>query len=317
MTTPIPEIPKQSPKLEIPLDLVRELINQQFPQWTHLSISPVAKSGWDNKTFRLGQDMLIRLPSAPEYADKVTKEQNWLPKLAQHLAVPIPKPLALGKPSEEYPFNWSIYAWIEGENADTLPDHALPQFACDLAKFLNQLHMIDGQSIDTTQGPLPGLHNFWRGDHPSIYNHETQAALMLLRYFVDCDAADRVWQKAISSTWSQNPVWLHGDISVGNILVKNNRLTAVIDFGGTGIGDPACDLVIAWTFFDTKNREIFKSHIQLDSDTWARARGWALWKALITLVSLESKTSPEAIKQQHLIHIILAEHALENKTYFS
>lgn len=255
-------------KLNISLTTAVNLIAEQFPQWAHLPIKPVEPGGWDNKTFRLGNDMLIRMPSAACYAEKVPKEQKLLPLLAKQLSTPIPQPLALGTPSHEYPFHWSIYRWIEGNNADTLQPAALPQFAFDAAQFLNELH-----SADTTEGPAPGTHNFYRGAHVSVYDAETRSALSKLNGIIDVTAATSAWEQALSSSWQHQPVWIHGDFSPGNILVKDGRLAAVIDFGGTAVGDPACDLILAWTFLDAANREIFKAQVTLDSDTWARARG--------------------------------------------
>lgn len=287
-------------RLTIATETVQHLINEQFPQWAHLPIKPVEPGGWDNKTFRLGSEMLIRMPSALRYAEKVSKEQRLLPFLARQLSVAIPYPLALGKPSSEYPFPWSIYKWIEGETADKLKPHELTAFAHDAAQFLRELH-----AADTTGGPAPGTHNFYRGAPVSVYDAETREALSKLKGVIDTDAATAVWQKALASSWQHKPVWLHGDFSVGNILVKNGKLTAIIDFGGTAIGDPACDLVIAWTFLDKKSREIFKSTIDLDQSTWSRARGWGLWKALITLADIKNKESTKAKKQIAIIDAIL------------
>lgn len=247
--------------------------------------------------------MSIRLPSAEKYAVQVQKEQKWLPILAPHLSFSIPDPIAQGNPSKSYPWKWSIYRWIEGESANTLAvdDIHLQLIALQLAQFLNELH-----KVDVTDGPLPGPHNFYRGDHPSVYDLETRS------FIEKSDRAMIVWEKAISSKWSYKPVWIHGDISSGNILLKGNKLVAVIDFGCMGVGDPACDLVIAWTFFRNESRKIFKEYIGLDPDTWARARGWALWKASFELVALKDKTSPEAMKQLQIINEILNEYELEN-----
>lgn len=289
-------------KLKITAALAIDLIAEQFPQWAHLPIRPVALSGMDNTTFRLGDDMSIRLPTAKAYALQVEKEQKWLPILAPHLSLHIPEPLAIGKPSKHYPWQWSVYRWIFGECVSTLriEDLDLPLLSEHLAQFLNELH-----KIDIADGPLPGLHNYWRGDHPSVYDAGTRAAIIELQDFIDTKAVTSVWEEAIKSTWHKHPVWVHGDLSADNMLVKDNQLTAVIDFGCMGIGDPACDLVIAWTFLTNESRKIFKSHLDLDSNTWVRARGWALWKALITLAPLKDKTSVEAMKQQKIIHEIL------------
>lgn len=130
---------------------------------------------------------------------------------------------------------------------------------------------------------------------------------MQLKDFINIDAATRVWEQAIHRpAWSKNPVWVHGDFSASNILVKNDHLTAVIDFGCMAVGDPACDLVIAWTFLTKESRKIFKSHLTgMDSHTWARARGWCLWKVLITLAAYDDKTCPKAVKMLHIISKIL------------
>lgn len=286
--------------------LVTELVAQQFPKWGHLQIKPVELSGIDNRTFRLGEKMLIRLPSAEDYALQVLKEQKWLEVLAPHLSFSIPKPLAMGQPSKHYPWNWSIYKWIEGEsiNAFSIDDLNLQIVASQLAQFLNELH-----KIDVKGGPSPGLHNFWRGDHVSVYDTEVRSAVKELQGFIDARTIISSWEKAISSKWNKNPVWIHGDFASGNILIKDGCVAAVIDFGCMGIGDPACDLVIAWTLLNNESRRIFKLHLCLDPDTWARASGWALWKALITIARLEDRTDPEVMKQLKIVNEILNEKA--------
>ncbi len=288
--------------------LVQELIIEQFPAWSHLPIKPVEVSGIDNRTFRLGDKMLIRLPSAAAYAEQVHKEQLWLPILAPYLSFPIPEPLAQGHPSKHYPWHWSIYRWIEGISANTLlmEDADLQHIAADLATFLCEL-----QKMDATGGPLPGLHNFWRGDHPAVYDLETRKAITALQDLIDADQVTAVWKSALSSQWNQKPVWIHGDLASGNLLIRDGRLAAVIDFGCMGVGDPACDLVIAWTFFQNESRRCFKQQVGLDPDTWARARGWALWKALITLAPLQDKSCPQAMKQQQIIDEIVHEQEQE------
>ncbi len=291
--------------------LAKNLINEQFPQWADLAIKEVKIQGWDNRTFRLGNDMLIRLPSAARYADKVEKEQQWLPKLAPHLTLQISKPIAMGKPSDKYPWHWSIYQWLPGTSANQveLDEKELSRIAHQLANFLHE-----SQGVDTEYGPKPGEHNFYRGGNVAVYDIETKDAIQKCNDIIDAKTVAAVWQQALASTWQKDPVWIHGDLSSGNMLLNDeNELTAIIDFGGMAIGDPTCDLVIAWTLLNDKSRALFKSKVNVDSQTWQRARGWALWKALITLAAIEKKTSDEAQKQLNIINTILDEHNIEQQ----
>jgi len=284
--------------------LITNLISEQFPQWKDLPIKSVARQGCDNKTFRLGDHMLVRLPSAEEYVRQVQKEHKWLPLLAPNLPLPIPEPIAIGKPSKYYPWKWSVYKWLDGDSANTveLDDEHLETIALQLAHFLSEFH-----KFDAAGAPTPGLHNWWRAAHTSVYDAEARALINKLKNLIDADKANSLWEKAISSKWDKDPVWVHGDIASGNILLQDNKLSAVIDFGCMGIGDPACDLTIAWTFFKNKSREVFKDAFNFDNDTWARARGWALWKAAFELVSLDGKSGPDAIKHLQIINDVLAE----------
>lgn len=284
-------------KVEITKELVSQLIKEQFPQWSNLSITKVEPSGIDNVTFRLGKEMSVRLPSKSQYASQVQKEQKWLPVLAQYISLEIPKPIAMGNLTEQYPFNWSVYKWIDGESANNLSadNLDLEEIAYQLAQFLNELHKIDPDG-----GPLPGSQNFYRGGDLKVYDAETRSAIEKLRSFIDYKEANKEWEVALSSHWSKEPVWVHGDLSAGNILVKDKKLNAVIDFGCMAIGDPACDLTICWTLLNDKSRDIFHNNLKLDEATWQRARGWALWKALITLKDLD-KTSNKFEKQKQLL----------------
>ncbi len=270
--------------LEIDAKLVSRLIRSQFPQWASLEVVPVEPGGWDNRTFHLGPDMSVRLPSETVYEPQVEKEHRWLPWLAARLPLPIPGPMGLGEPGEGYPLRWSVYGWLAGQPAkrDQVPD--LCAFAYDLAGFLNALH-----TIDAADGPAAGEHNFYRGGSLTVYDDETRQAIRHLSRRIDDVAALAIWEQALSSSWTRPPVWVHGDVATGNLLADKGRLSAVIDFGSMGVGDPACDQVIAWTFFQSKSRKVFRSAIGLDEATWSRARGWALWKALITVVEDERK----------------------------
>jgi aminoglycoside phosphotransferase (APT) family kinase protein len=288
-------------EVEINPSLVRALIMAQFPQWAHLPIEPIAFGGWDNRTFHLGPEMIVRLPSAAAYSAQVEKEHRWLPRLAPLLPLPISTPLAMGVPAAGYPWHWSIYRWLKGENAASERIANLHQFAIMLAEFLMTL-----QRIDSTGGPPPGQHNFYRGGPLEIYDLETRQAMADLAGTIDKDGATSVWEAALNATWHGSPVWLHGDVSAENLLVTRGRLSAVIDFGCLGVGDPSCDLTIAWTLFSGKSREAFRAALGLDGDTWSRARGWALWKALITLS--KDSGSLEAVKARHVLNEVLAEH---------
>ena len=223
--------------------------------------------------------MSLRFPSAACYESQVQKEQFWLPKFAPLLPISIPNPLALGIPADFYPWHWSVYQWLEGENAGLKNISNLNQFARDLAKFLNAL-----QAIDAAGGPLAGTHNFFRGGPLKTYDSQARQAIAAR---VEKNLMTKIWEEALATTWQVKPVWVHGDVSVGNLLVKNGELSAVIDFGCLGLGDPACDLIIAWTFFSPEGRKAFRDELNLDDATWARARGWALWKVLCAPNNLE------------------------------
>lgn len=289
--------------LIIDIALVRTLINNQFPQYKNLEIKPVAHGGWDNRTFHLGDHLLVRMPSAAEYAPKVEKEHKWLPILAPLLPLQIPVPLEIGQPGNGYPWNWSVYRWIDGESAAHAPIDNLKNFANDLAQFLVAL-----QKIDATNGPVPGPHNFYRGGALKVYDAQTRHAIEKLKDTIDTATAVQIWEAALATTWNKAPVWLHGDISLGNLLVKDGKLHAVIDFGGMAVGDPACDLAIAWTFFTGESRQIFRETLNLDEDTWARGRAWALWKALIIAAGICETNATESKACWRIIDEVIADH---------
>lgn len=263
---------------EITTELVSTLIRQQFPQWSACRVTRVEPGGWDNRTFRLGDDKLVRLPSRARYVAQVAKERRWLPVLAPMLPLPIPAPVALGKPGAGYPWPWSVYRWLDGTSASDSDVVDMDGVARALAGFLRALHAIAARG-----GPAPGEHNFFRGGPLRTYDGEVRRAITALAGGIDGAAATAVWERALASAWREPGVWVHGDVAAGNLLVVDGQLAAVIDFGSCAVGDPACDLTIAWTFLRGSARKGFCDSLRLDDDTWRRARGWALWKALITL----------------------------------
>lgn len=299
-------MPPKEEKFEIDTTLVSKLITNQFPQWKDLLIRPVVSSGWDNKTFHLGDHMLIRMPSAADYELQVEKEQRWLPILAPFLPLPIPYPLGKGRPDEGYPWKWSIYQWLEGESIASAKIGDLCGLAKDLAHFLTAF-----QRIDPANGPEPGLHSFYRGGSLANYDSEVREALRALDGKIDTDAALNIWETALTTIWCSSPVWVHGDISAGNLLIQNGHLSAVIDFGQLAVGDPACDLAIAWTLFKGKSREIFRMILQLDPDTWNRGRAWTLWKALVVAAGFTNPNNTESKECWRIIDEVLKDSQLE------
>ena len=265
-------------RMDIAAPLVARLIADRFPQWADREVRPVDVGGWDNATFRLGEDLVVRLPTAQRYAPAVDKEHRWLPVLAPSLPLPIPEVVGRAEPALGYPWPWSVRRWLPGRPATTGPIADRVRFAMDLADFLAALHR-----IDPTGGPPAGEHSFFRGGPVAVYDAEVTAAIAQLRSGIDAVAVGRVWRAALGAVWRGPAVWVHGDVGAANLLVRSGRLAAVIDFGALAVGDPACDLVVAWTGLGPAARAAFARRLGLDAATWTRARGWALWKALITL----------------------------------
>jgi aminoglycoside phosphotransferase (APT) family kinase protein len=290
-------------KFEVDVPLVERLVATQFPQWAGLPIRPVERDGWDNWTFHLGNDMKVRLPSAMGYAEQAEKEAYWLPRLAPHLPLSVPVPIGIGRPAEGYPCPWSIYRWLEGEPVTRVNVDDAVQFGWDLAKFL-----IAMKRIDATGGPPPGQHNYFRGaDVMAAYGDEARRSIDSIAETIDAPAAHAVLDAAAAAPFTGPPMWLHGDIAAGNLLQCEGQLAAVIDFGGCAVGDPACDLVIAWVFLDGAGRDSFRLSMPADDAMWARARAWALWKAALMLangmVDNPSENAPRAV-----IDAVIAEH---------
>jgi aminoglycoside phosphotransferase (APT) family kinase protein len=265
-------------KADITVDVVRALLREQQPQWAHLPVRPVAVDGNDNTSFRLGDELLVRLPSHERYVLGVEKEHRWLPVLAPQLPLPIPRPIVKGEPSDAVPRIGSVYEWIDGETAGASPPTDRVRFATDVASFLDALYR-----IDATDGPAAGEQSFWRGASLERYDRQTRKAIADLGNTIDGRAAIAVWDAALESPAEAAPVWVHGDVAQNNLLVRDGRLRAVIDFGTSAVGDPACDTVLAWTFLDGDSRTTFREQLPVDRGTWVRGRGWAIWKALITL----------------------------------
>ncbi len=286
-----------SDEIDITESLVKYLISEQFPHWATLPIKPVQSSGTSNAIFRLSDAMAVRMPRIPSVAENIAREFEWLPKLAAHLPYPVPIPLAMGEPSENYPWDWSICQWVEGENpveGQLMKPHV---FAKELAKFIRALHEIK----------IEGGPESFRGRPLVVQNEEAQIAIKELHGKINTERALSIWNECLKiPAWKGKSVWIHGDLMPGNLLVKNNSLSAVIDFGCFGTGDPACDLISAWNLFDTQSREIFKKELQVDEATWLRGQGWALSMALIQLPYYEYTNPVMAANARYTINQVVS-----------
>jgi aminoglycoside phosphotransferase (APT) family kinase protein len=266
-------------EVETDVALVRRLVVAQFPQWAELPIEPVHPGGTVHAIYRLGDEMAVRLPRRWTDDEEPDKEFRWLPRLAPLLPLAIPVPLARGEPGEGYPFDWSIYSWLDGDPATEAPVGDLGRATSNLAEFVGALHRFDAQD-----GPVPGRHNSWRGVPLAMRDASVRSSIEALRDEIDLDAVTAVWQEALRAPdWEGRPTWFHGDLDARNMLVAEGRLCAVIDWGCLGVGDPACDVMVAWKIPTAATRPLFRDALSVDDATWVRARGWALSQALIAL----------------------------------
>lgn len=259
--------------------LVGRLLAAQFPRWAGLPIKRVYSAGTANAIFRLGNAMAVRLPRGHRAALQLRKEQRWLPQLVGQVPLAIPLPVEKGTPAEGYGWPWSVYRWVDGENATAERIVDGRQAAADLGGFVTAL-----QHADATGGPPPGEHNFFRGVPLAERDSQTRFAIGSLHGSFDNQAATTAWQRALAApAWDRPPAWIHGDLHGVNLLARQGGLSAVLDFGCSGVGDPACDLMVAWTFLSAEHRDVFRTAAGVDDATWARGRGWALTVSLVAL----------------------------------
>ncbi len=287
-------------EIETDVALVRRLLEGQFPQWTDLPISQVASYGTDHDIYRLGDRLAARLPRIGWATKQAAKEALWLPKLAPHLPLALPVQLATGHPAYGYPFDWSVYEWLPGENASgTIGD--LDQAAVDLAAFVRALRQVD--TTDAHPRPPHG-----RGGPLAEGDDQVRRSIAQLGDRIAGDAASRSWEESLNApVWDGPEVWVHGDLLPGNLLVVDGRLSAVIDWGGLNVGDPACDLQPAWNVFAGDSRERFRAELEVDDASWLRGRGWALYQA-VSALPYYWDTNPGMIRQaSHALAQVLAD----------
>jgi len=262
---------------EITSSLVRSLVSEQFPQWSELPIRPVEVQGWDNRTFQLGDRMSVRLPSTDGYVAGLVREEQTLAALGSRLRVAIPRVVATGSPSAAFNRPWSVRAWIDGQTLTTVGARARDRAISGVGDALREL-----QACDTAGGPWAGSASAYRGCHVSAVGEQVQDQLPLLSGR-QADGCRAVWDAAVTTVWADPPVWVHGDVAPGNMLFDTDgRLTALIDFGQTCVGDPACDLAFAWLCCSSRERDLLRERLGLPEDAWLRGAAWAMWKALIS-----------------------------------
>jgi aminoglycoside phosphotransferase (APT) family kinase protein len=286
-------------EVETSVSLVRRLLLAQFPRWADLPIARVPSAGTDNALYRLGDDMVARLPRIYWAADNVDKEEQWLPRLASHLPLPVPLPVARGVPGEGYPWYWSIYRWLDGENALVEPFADPVQAVAEIARFIIAL-----RQIDPAGGP-PAT----RGVPLAERDAPTRAAIAELHGMLDTSAVTAAWEAALQApAWDGPPTWLHGDLTPVNLLVRQGQLCAIIDWGGVGVGDPACDGMVAWSLLSADMRPVFRAALAADNAMWARGRGWALSFGLIALPYYQHTNPVLAGIARCTINEVLADH---------
>jgi aminoglycoside phosphotransferase (APT) family kinase protein len=274
---------------ELPIDdaLVRRLVAAQFPEWAALPLEPVRYFGTDNAIYRLGDELAVRLPRREHNVLGLRKELRWLPELAPLLPLAVPEPVATGEPGEGYPLEWAVYRWLPGEPAyESPPEDPRPELVALLAAFW---------AIDPAGGPAPRRHSASRGGPLAPADgvvRQKIAEAGLGRKALE------VWEAALAAgEWKGEPVWLHGDLDVRNLLVTGRRLSGVVDFGTLGVGDPAADVMVAWKMLTPAAREEFRRELEIDDATWARSRASVLAQSVNALTYYTDENNPILVRE--------------------
>ncbi|MFE4974421.1 aminoglycoside phosphotransferase family protein [Kitasatospora sp. NPDC056651] len=294
--------PRMHPdELDIDEALVRRMVAERFPRWAGLPVEPVASVGTSHAMYRLGAELVVRVPRTPGSAGEIDREERWLPRLAPHLPVPVPVPLAVGGPVDGCPWSWAVLRWLDGANP-VVGDLARPALlAEDLAAFVTAM-----RRLDPTGGPAS-----YRSEALADRDANVRKAVAAVADVIDAEAATAAWEEALKAPEHPGPpVWIHADLQPGNLLVSpDGRLGAVIDFGCAGLGEPAVDLIPAWYVLPASARAAFRTAVAADDATWARARGWALSVALMEVAYYRNSNPRMAATARHVTAEVLADHA--------
>ena len=280
-------------------DQVRRLVAAQFPQWAGLPVTPVAEFGTDHLLWRLGDDMVVRMPRIDWATEQAGSDDRWLPVLAPHLPLAVPETLAIGEPGEGYPWTWSVVTWLPGEALT--PENADRRVvAGQLAEFVRAM-----ADIEPGDGPLKTGTS--RGAPLASCDTGVRECIPTLVGF-DHAAVEAAWADAVSApVWAGPPRWIHGDLLEGNLLVRDGRLSAVIDWGSVGLGDPAGELHTAYALFEADVRAVYREQLPYDAAAWRRARGWALVPAVSGITYYAATVPAFADRARRTIEAVLAE----------
>jgi aminoglycoside phosphotransferase (APT) family kinase protein len=284
-------------EIDIDETLVARLVSGQFPRLAGLPISAVRSTGTVNAIYRLGEDLCVRLPRVQSWAEDLERELRWLPKIAPAVSLRVPEPVARGLPASEYPFTWAIYRWLDGRPYRDDLVHDERQAAEDLARFVHELRRLD--RVGAPRGGRRPLREL---------DGVTRSAIAASGGVIDSDAAAGAWSRALEApVWDGAPVWIHTDLLRPNLLVDRGRIHAVIDFGGVGVGDPAADVIAAWSVFGPSGRAVFRAALGVDEGVWSRARGYALHQAAL-IIPYYAETNPGFVElAKRTVEEILAE----------
>lgn len=287
-------------EVDISATLVHALLRQQAPQWADDGLTHVESSGTDHVLYRLGSTMVVRMPRIGWADEQASREAIWLPVLGPYLPVAVPQPVFIGAPTVDYPWRWSVYRWLPGDDAQRTPPANKGAAAQTLARIVAGL-----RRVPTTGG----AHRGSRSGTLQTRHQDTLDALRALQPLglINVGRAAELW-----NAWVQEPittdasVWLHSDIHGGNLLVTDGHISALIDFGGLTLGDPAVDTTVAWTFLDEPERTLFATQLAIDPAQWRRSRAWALSIALIQLPYYQTTNPVLAATALRTINAVLA-----------